>query len=124
MRFNDTAQTTAVCDCHVTSLEALLRPVIAHFRFVYDLDIPLVGGRVPFHKTIYELVKRVSQSSIPAGELSARVLICMSLLVCAHELQTDWNADLQELQLDDLSNPQLHSAQPDTRHPLFTHTQP
>jgi hypothetical protein len=35
---------------------------------VYDLDIPLLGGRVPFHKTVFELVKRVSQSSIPEGE--------------------------------------------------------
>ncbi len=36
-------------------------------RFVYNLDIPLLGGRVPFHKTIFELVKRVSQDSIPDG---------------------------------------------------------
>eukprot|EP00955_Chlamydomonas_euryale_P052906 355308-Chlamydomonas_euryale.AAC.5 len=36
-------------------------------RFVYDLDIPLVNGRVPFHKTAFELVKRVSQSNIPEG---------------------------------------------------------
>jgi hypothetical protein len=36
-------------------------------RFVYDLDIPLIKGRVPFHKTAFELVKRVSQSKIPEG---------------------------------------------------------
>lgn len=39
----------------------------AGHRFVYDLDIPLVNGRVPFHKTIFELVKRVSHSEIPEG---------------------------------------------------------
>lgn len=42
-------------------------------RFVYDLDIPLVNGRVPFHKTIFELVKRVSQSSIPEGALKEQL---------------------------------------------------
>lgn len=39
------------------------------FRFVYDLDIPLVNGRVPFHKTAFELVKRTSQADIPDGQL-------------------------------------------------------
>ena len=34
---------------------------------MYDLDIPLINGRVPFHKTAFELVKRVSQSKIPEG---------------------------------------------------------
>ncbi len=38
-------------------------------RFVYDLDIPLVNGRVPFHKTAFELVKRTSQADIPDGQL-------------------------------------------------------
>jgi hypothetical protein len=37
-------------------------------RFVYDLDIPLIEGRVPFHKTAYELVKRVSHTNVPEGE--------------------------------------------------------
>lgn len=36
-------------------------------RFVYDLDIPLVSGRVPFHKTAFELVKRCSQATMPEG---------------------------------------------------------
>jgi hypothetical protein len=39
---------------------------------MYDLDIPMAQGRVPFHKTIYELVKRVSQIAMPEGELSYR----------------------------------------------------
>ena len=30
----------------------------AVLRFVFDLDIPLVNGRVPFHRTAYELVRR------------------------------------------------------------------
>ncbi len=30
----------------------------AVLRFVFDLDIPLVAGRVPFHRTVYELVRR------------------------------------------------------------------
>lgn len=37
-------------------------------RFVYDLDIPLVNGRVPFHKTAFELVKRCSQAGLPEGK--------------------------------------------------------
>ncbi|KXZ54859.1 hypothetical protein GPECTOR_4g931 [Gonium pectorale] len=42
-------------------------------RFVYDLDIPLVDGRVPFHKTAFELVKRISQTEIPEGQLKAQL---------------------------------------------------
>lgn len=42
-------------------------------RFVYDLDIPLIQGRVPFHKTAFELVKRVSQSKIPDGEVKEQL---------------------------------------------------
>jgi len=42
-------------------------------RFVYDLDIPLVNGRVPFHKTAFELVKRVSQSNIPEGAVKEQM---------------------------------------------------
>ncbi len=30
----------------------------AVLRFVFNLDIPLVAGRVPFHRTVYELVRR------------------------------------------------------------------
>lgn len=36
-------------------------------RFVYDLDIPLVDGRVPFRKTAFELVKRISKADMPEG---------------------------------------------------------
>lgn len=56
-----------------TSLYAWLIKYLHNFthnschRFVYDLDIPLVNGRVPFHKTAFELVKRVSMSNIPEG---------------------------------------------------------
>ena len=46
------------------------------FRFVYDLDIPLINGRVPFHKTAFELVKRVSQSKIPEGAGGEEFLPC------------------------------------------------
>ncbi|GLI63280.1 hypothetical protein VaNZ11_006186 [Volvox africanus] len=38
-------------------------------RFVYDLDIPLVNARVPFHKTAFELVKRCSQATMPEGAI-------------------------------------------------------
>ena len=34
-------------------------------RFVYSLDIPLVRGRVPFHRTMYELVRRSCETAIP-----------------------------------------------------------
>ncbi len=34
-------------------------------RFVFNLDIPLVNGRVPFHRTVYELVRNVSETQIP-----------------------------------------------------------
>lgn len=42
-------------------------------RFVYDLDIPLVNFRVPFHKTAYELVRRCSQANIPEGEQAVHI---------------------------------------------------
>ncbi|GIL55074.1 hypothetical protein Vafri_10591, partial [Volvox africanus] len=42
-------------------------------KFVYDLDIPLVGGRVPFHKTAFELVKRISKTDIPDGQLKTQM---------------------------------------------------
>ena len=34
-------------------------------KFVFNLDIPLVNGRVPFHRTVYELVRNVSETQIP-----------------------------------------------------------
>ncbi|KAG2432797.1 hypothetical protein HXX76_008531 [Chlamydomonas incerta] len=42
-------------------------------RFVYDLDIPLVNGRVPFHKTAFELVKRCSQATMPEGAIKEQI---------------------------------------------------
>ena len=39
-------------------------------RFVSMLDIPLNEvGRVPFHRTLYELVRRVSETSLPDGNM-------------------------------------------------------
>ncbi|KAK9823801.1 hypothetical protein WJX72_005586 [[Myrmecia] bisecta] len=42
-------------------------------RFVYDLEIPLVNGRVPFHRTVYELVRRCSETAIPEGEMKNQI---------------------------------------------------
>ena len=38
-------------------------------RFVYDLDIPVIDGRVPFHRTAYELVRRCCETVMPQGEI-------------------------------------------------------
>lgn len=40
---------------------------------MYDLDIPLVMGRVPFHRTAFELVRRSSQADIPDGALKTQI---------------------------------------------------
>ena len=42
-------------------------------RFVFDLDIPLVAGRVPFHRAAFELVKRCSGAVIPEGLLKDQI---------------------------------------------------
>lgn len=42
-------------------------------RFVFDLDIPLLNGRVPFQRTAYELVRRCSSAEIPEGILKDQV---------------------------------------------------
>jgi hypothetical protein len=42
-------------------------------RFVFDLDIPLQQGRVPFHRAAYELVHRCSGAEIPEGMLKDQV---------------------------------------------------
>lgn len=34
-------------------------------KFVFNLDIPVVNGRVPFRRTIYELVRNMSETQIP-----------------------------------------------------------
>lgn len=49
-------------------------------RFVFNLDIPLVNGRVPFHRTVYELVRNVSETQIPEVLLD----IFTSVLQIAH----------------------------------------
>lgn len=66
---------------HPKSLEQLLIKLppplgLGHYadnndvlKFVYDLDIPLVDGRVPFHRTIYELARRCSETMMPQGEI-------------------------------------------------------
>lgn len=38
-------------------------------RFVYELDIPIIDGRVPFHRTVYELVRRCSETTMPQGQI-------------------------------------------------------
>lgn len=38
-------------------------------RFVANLDIPLEAGRVPFQRTAFELVRRVSEAEIPEGNM-------------------------------------------------------
>eukprot|EP00775_Hariotina_reticulata_P006841 gene6841-7059_t len=42
-------------------------------RFVFDLDIPLINGRVPFQRTAYELVRRCSGAEIPQGILKDQI---------------------------------------------------
>jgi hypothetical protein len=46
-------------------------------RFVFDLDIPLLNGRVPFQRTAYELVRRCSGAEIPEGILKDQVGLCV-----------------------------------------------
>lgn len=38
-------------------------------KFVSGLNIPLVNGRVPFHRVLFELVRRVSETEIPEGKM-------------------------------------------------------
>ena len=45
-------------------------------RFVFNLDIPLVNGRVPFHRTVYELVRNVSETKIPEVTLNTYSPLC------------------------------------------------
>ncbi len=44
-------------------------------RFVYSLDIPLVRGRVPFHRTMYELVRRSCETAIPEVGQGVRLML-------------------------------------------------
>lgn len=41
--------------------------------FVNSLDIPLEKGRVPFHRTLFQLVQRVSGAEIPEGLLKQQI---------------------------------------------------
>eukprot|EP00798_Chlamydomonas_sp_ICE-L_P015920 gene15920-22054_t len=83
-------------------------------RFVYDLDIPLVKGKVPFHKTAFELVKRVSQSNIPEGALKEALdklverffknlhndeIFNFSVAVVAGKVQRKWRARMRAAKL-------------------------
>lgn len=56
-------------------------------RFVYSLDIPLIDLRVPFHKTLYELVRRCSGARMPEGE-PLPPLLAGCRLACA--LRVSW----------------------------------
>lgn len=50
-------------------------------KFVFNLDIPLVNGRVPFHRTVYELVRNVSETQIPEvshSSLASQILTDMA----------------------------------------------
>eukprot|EP00951_Prasinocladus_malaysianus_P050345 scaffold679489_cov39-Prasinocladus_malaysianus.AAC.1 len=38
-------------------------------KFVSSLDIPLENGRVPFQRTLFELIRRVSETEIPEGQM-------------------------------------------------------
>lgn len=51
-------------------------------RFVFDLDIPLLNGRVPFQRTAYELVRRCSRAEIPEGILKDQV--CSGCVAAVH----------------------------------------
>jgi hypothetical protein len=52
-------------------------------RFVFDLNIPLLAGRVPFQRTAYELVRRCSGAEIPEGMLKDQVSAgLLMLLAC------------------------------------------
>ena len=51
-------------------------------RFVFNLDIPLVNGRVPFHRTVYELVRNVSETQIP--EVSQTQTPAQHSIACMH----------------------------------------
>jgi hypothetical protein len=83
-------------------------------RFVYDLDIPLVKGRVPFHKTAFELVKRVSQSKIPDGQVKKQLdklthhffknikeedMLNFSTAVVVERVQKRWRARTRAIRL-------------------------
>lgn len=48
-------------------------------RFVYSLDIPLVNLKVPFYRTLYELVRRCSAARIPEGARGTTLNIAVCL---------------------------------------------
>lgn len=59
-------------------------------RFVFDLDIPLVMGRVPFHKTAFELVRRCSGAQIPEGALKDQVTPALLVVARTCSCCDDW----------------------------------
>ncbi|GAX77248.1 hypothetical protein CEUSTIGMA_g4694.t1 [Chlamydomonas eustigma] len=82
--------------------------------FVYDLDIPLLNARVPFHKTAFELVKRVSQSKIPDGAIKTQLdkmtqaffkglgkdeFFNFSTAVVVSRIQRKWRAYIRNMKL-------------------------
>lgn len=57
-------------------------------KFVFNLDIPLVNGRVPFHRTVYELVRNVSETQIPEVTLFSEWLLVswLAIIYIVHAL--------------------------------------
>lgn len=83
-------------------------------RFVFDLDIPLVAGRVPFHRTAFELVKRCSGAVIPDGLLKDQIdrlvsrafrgmrsdeVLNFSVAVTVMRVQRKWRARMRAAKL-------------------------
>ncbi|KAI8464917.1 MAG: Ion transport protein-domain-containing protein [Monoraphidium minutum] len=83
-------------------------------RFVFDLDIPLVQGRVPFHRTVFELVKRCSGTQIPEGLLKDQIdrlvarafkgmrsdeVLNFSVAVTVMRVQRKWRARMRAAKL-------------------------
>ena len=58
-------------------------------KFVFNLDIPLVNGRVPFHRTVYELVRNVSETQIP--EVLLRTYTAADCIISSQRRQLDMN---------------------------------
>ncbi|KAF8072369.1 NaCP60E [Scenedesmus sp. PABB004] len=83
-------------------------------RFVFDLDIPLLGGRVPFQRTAYELVRRCSGAEIPEGILKDQIdrlvfrafrglkadeVLNFSVAVTVMRVQRKWRARMRAAKL-------------------------
>ncbi|WIA07983.1 hypothetical protein OEZ85_007455 [Tetradesmus obliquus] len=83
-------------------------------RFVFDLDIPLLAGRVPFQRTAYELVRRCSGAEIPEGMLKDQIdrlvsrafrnlkadeVLNFSVAVTVMRVQRKWRARMRAAKL-------------------------